>query len=337
MMVHAEGSLPGTDMRSVLQMIAGEAASAFFLPVLPARGLPATAVGRMTALLPDMVWGYGVRTFVCGPQETRFHRAARSLLEQDMDLLEEIVETTGTGSGPLTVVVAGPVACLSHVELPNGHWMLTDTGAVCDLMDQYVEMVAQLARDLSRRTGRDPWVVMDEGDAGPALSGTLPGAHRWEHIPMPDQQILPAQWSAVGEAMPGRVVLRLPHESTQWVRQCAPALWAGTLRVALPVSLQPSTAQRDEMGELLDQWGGGLECVMPLVVPQRERRQHAHRLAVLLRDLAVAPQESSLPSFHDSMLCYTSENTHGVSLRGIQECLGSLVEMPELVLDEWPQ
>ena len=44
MMVHAEGSLPGTDMRSVLQMIAGEAASAFFLPVLPARGLPALSL-----------------------------------------------------------------------------------------------------------------------------------------------------------------------------------------------------------------------------------------------------------------------------------------------------
>lgn len=337
MMVHAEGSLPGTDMRSTLRIIAGEAASAFFLPVLPARGLPASSVGRMTAFLPDMVWGYGVRTFVCGPQETRFHRAARSLLEQDLDLLEEIVETTGIGSGPLTVVVAGPVACLSHVELSNGHWMLTDAGAVRDMMEQYSEMVAHLTRDLSRRTGRDPWIVMDESDAGPALGGTLSGAHQWDYIPVPDQQILPAQWSAVGEAATGRVVLRLPHESAQWVRQCAPALRAGTLRVALPVSLQPSTAQRDEMGELFDQWGRGLECVMPLAVPLRERRRQAHRLAVLLRDVAVAPQESSLPIFHDSALCYSAQNTHGVSQHSIQERLGSFVEMPELVLDEWPQ
>ena len=144
MRVHAEGSLPGTDMRRALHAIAGEAAPSFFLPILPARGYPATSVGRMTALLPDMVWSYGVRTFMCGVHESRLHRAARSLLEQDMDTLEEVIETTGITGGALTVVLAGPVTCLSQVELPNGHWMMTDPGAVRDLMEQYVEMVAQL-------------------------------------------------------------------------------------------------------------------------------------------------------------------------------------------------
>lgn len=337
MMVRAEGSLSGTDMRSTLQIIAGEAEPAFYLPVLPARGLPATALGRMTAFLPDMMWGFGVRTFVCGAQETRFHRAARSLLAQDMDLLEEIVETENIGSGPLTVVLAGPVACLSHVELPNGHWMLTDAGAVRDLMEQYAEMVAELTRELARRTGRDPWIVMDESDAGPALCGTLRGVHQWEHIPQPDQQILPAQWSAVGEGTLGRVVLRLPDEGIQWVSQCGPALRSGALRVAVPLPLQPSSTQRDAMGELIDQWGPGVECVLPLAVPRSQRHQRAHRIAVLLRDLSVTPQESSLPILHDSALRYTTENTHSVSPCGIQEHLGSLVEMPALVLDEWPQ
>ena len=97
--IRAEGTYPGTDMRLTLATIAGEASPSFFFPVLPERGYEASPVGRMTALLPDMVWGYGIRTFTCGAHETRFHRSACSLLEQDLDLLEETIETTGTAEG----------------------------------------------------------------------------------------------------------------------------------------------------------------------------------------------------------------------------------------------
>lgn len=261
--IRAEGTYPGTDMRLTLATIAGEASPSFFFPVLPERGYEASPVGRMTALLPDMVWGYGIRTFTCGAHETRFHRSACSLLEQDLDLLEETIETTGTAEGKLTVPLAGPVTCLSHVELSNGHWMWTDAGAVRDLMEQYAEMVAHVINEITHRTGRDVWIVIDETEAQSVFDGSLSGIHIWESMPIPDMRTLLSQWGASGAVAPGRVVLRLP-DMTQfpdhtWTRYCDSVIRAKTLHLALPFSLRPTAEQRDTLGELYDQWGTSLE------------------------------------------------------------------------------
>ena len=168
------GSLPGTDMAVALRFVTSELAEFVHLPELPARGAPATMIGRTVALLQ----GLGADLQPAGWRLTDApgadQRRAVSLLSQDLDLLEE--HTQGY-AGPLKVQVAGPWTLAATMERPRGDRVLADHGARHELAQSLAEGVAVHVADLARRIpGAELAVQVDEPGLTAVLGGRVPTA-----------------------------------------------------------------------------------------------------------------------------------------------------------------
>ncbi|MDQ4008739.1 MAG: methionine synthase, partial [Actinomycetota bacterium] len=132
------GSMPGEDVAEVVRVVLGELGDLPFLPELPARGAGATMTGRAVALLA----GLGADLQPAGWRLTdapgRDHRRARSLLAQDLDVLEERAQGY---AGAFKVQVAGPWTLAATVERPRGDRLLADHGARRELAQSLAEGV----------------------------------------------------------------------------------------------------------------------------------------------------------------------------------------------------
>ena len=124
------GSLPGTDNADAIRMVLGEHPLLPYLPELPARGPGADMIGRTAALLVDLAVEIVPSGWRLTARPGRELRRARDLLEADLDALQT---AAGDHVGPLKVQLAGPWTLAAGVEVPAGHRVLTDPGAVRDL------------------------------------------------------------------------------------------------------------------------------------------------------------------------------------------------------------
>jgi methionine synthase II (cobalamin-independent) len=144
---------------------------------LPARGVGADVVGRAGALLIDVAIDTVPRGYRVAARPGAVTRRAVSLLDEDIDALEEAWETAGLrGNGrPVKIQAPGPITLAAQLELANGHRAITDLGAVHDIAASLAEGVAAHRASVSRRLDTPVVVQFDEPSLPAAVAGRLTG------------------------------------------------------------------------------------------------------------------------------------------------------------------
>jgi len=209
------GSLPGTDPAEAVRLVAGELPDLPHLPELPARGAGASMTGRALAIATGLAadlqpagWRLTRTVAASGVDQRR----ARSLLGQDLDLVEERFEGY---RGAFKVQVAGPWTLAATVERPRGDKVLADAGARRDLAQALAEGLRAHLADVRRRLpGVERLVVqVDEPAIGAVLAARVPtasgfGKHRAVDRPELTQQL-------------GWVLEAAAEAGEPWVHSCA--------------------------------------------------------------------------------------------------------------------
>lgn len=168
------GSMPGDDYAESLRVVVGEVGDLVAVPELPARGVHAAMIGRTCAVLN----GLDVDLQPAGWRLTGGvgvdQRRARSLLAQDLDVVEEQLQDH---RGVLKQQVAGPWTLASLVERPRGDKLLADHGARRELAESLAEGVRAHVADLRRRVPHADLVVqVDEPMLPAVLAAAVPTA-----------------------------------------------------------------------------------------------------------------------------------------------------------------
>ncbi|MCH9730799.1 MAG: methionine synthase [Actinomycetia bacterium] len=171
------GSWPGTSAREAAELVVGELHRLPHLVELPDRGVGADLIGRAGALLVDIAIDTSPRGYRIAPGRRSVTRRAVSLLDEDIDALEEAWEKAGLRGGARMVKMQapGPVTLAANLELPGGHRAITDGGAVRDLTTSLAEGVAAVRAQLIRRLDAGVVVQFDEPSLPAALAGRLTG------------------------------------------------------------------------------------------------------------------------------------------------------------------
>ena len=158
-------------------MVVGELHPLPHLVELPARGVGADMIGRTGALLIDIGIDTVPRGYRIAPGRSAVMRRATSLLNEDLDALEEAWEKAGLRGGTRTVKVQspGPITLAAQLELPGGHRAITDAGAVRDLTASLAEGMAIHRAEVARRLDTTVVVQFDEPLLPAALLGRLTG------------------------------------------------------------------------------------------------------------------------------------------------------------------
>jgi len=234
------GSWPGTAARQAAEVIVGELADALaHIVELPARGVGADILGRAGALLIDVAIDTVPRGYRIAARPGAVTRRAISLLDEDMDALEEAWEVAGLRGGQRVVKVQapGPVTLAAGLELANGHRAITDPGAVRDLAASLAEGVATHRAELARRLDTPVVVQFDEPSLPAALGGQLAGVTALSPVAALDEAVAGALLDTCVAVVGADVVLHscavdLPWDLLQRSPIGAISIDAGTLRAA---------------------------------------------------------------------------------------------------------
>jgi methionine synthase II (cobalamin-independent) len=237
-MASGMGSWPGTAARAAAEVVVGELADALaHIVELPARGVGADLLGRAGALLVDVAIDTVPRGYRIAARPGAVTRRAVSLLDEDMDALEEAWETAGLrGAGRVVKVQApGPVTLAAGLELTNGHRAITDPGAVRDLAASLAEGVAAHRATMARRLDTPVVVQFDEPSLTAALGGRLTGVTALSPVAALDAAVAGELLDSCVAAVGTDVVLHscasnLPWDLLQRSAISALSVDAGTLR-----------------------------------------------------------------------------------------------------------
>ncbi|MBH0781404.1 methionine synthase [Nocardia bovistercoris] len=253
------GSWPGNDPREAAATVVGEFAELAHLPELPGRGAGADMVGRVSALLVDLRFDTTVRGYRLAARPGALSRRARDLLRSDLDALEEVWETSGSAGTERVVKVqaCGPLTLAAQVELPGGHRVLTDHGAVRDISESLAEGLNRHVDEVGKRLGARVVLQLDEPSIDEVLRGSLRGVSVLDTVrAMPAPEAL-AVLDAVITAQSAPVL----------VHTCAapPALefLRGSAAVGIGFDITTiGTGDLDHVGEIVD---AGKHLVLGLV------------------------------------------------------------------------
>lgn len=168
------GSMPGDDPRETAAAVAGELPLLPHLAELPARGVGADMIGRTAGLLVDIAVEVMPSGYRVTGRPGRDHRRAVDLLRTDLDALDEACQITRPGW--VKVQVAGPWTLTAGVEVPTGHRVLTDHGAVREFAASLLEGLRGHVAEVAARTGAQVLVQLDEPTLPAVLAGSLPTA-----------------------------------------------------------------------------------------------------------------------------------------------------------------
>lgn len=213
------GSWPGTSARQAAEVVVGELAGALaHLVELPARGVGADMLGRAAALLVDVSLDTVPRGYRIVSRPGAVTRRAVSMLDEDMDALEEAWETAGLRGGDRVVKVQapGPVTLAAGLELSNGHRALTDAGALRDLAASLAEGVGAHRAALSRRLDTPVVVQFDEPTLPAALGGRLTGVTALSPVPSLDEAVAQALLASCVEVVGADVMLHSCSPDVPW-------------------------------------------------------------------------------------------------------------------------
>jgi hypothetical protein len=251
------GSHPGEDHFEAIRVVFGEVPGLPYLPELPARGVGADLVGRTAGLLIELPVEVQPSGWRLADRPGRDHHRAVDHLRRDLDGLEEIGHDY---SGPLKLQVCGPWTLAGAIELRYGDKMLSDPGAVRDLIASLAQGVADHCAEVRRRLPGVTEIVLqlDEPGLPGVLAGTVPTASGFGRL------------AAVEE---WRVEEALRLFADPIVHCCAPNVPLALLRRAgvRGVSVSASLLRRkddDALGELFE---AGMSLLMG-VVPGTDTR-----------------------------------------------------------------
>jgi hypothetical protein len=240
------GSLPGTDPAEAAALVLGELPALPHLPELPARGPGADLLGRGAALLVDLPVELVPSGWRLTARPGRDVRRARDLLAWDLDALEK---AAAGWVGPLKVQAAGPWTLAAGVELPNGHTVLSDPGAVRDLAASLAEGIrVHVATVQARVPGAVPVVQLDEPTLPAVLAARIATPSGYGTVRVPERTV-------VEQVL--RDVLAVADEGARVVHCCAPDVpvallqAAGADAIALDAALL-DTAAYDDLGAAVD-------------------------------------------------------------------------------------
>jgi methionine synthase II (cobalamin-independent) len=166
--------MPGEDFTAAVQQVLDAVPGYVHLPELPARGPIADLVGRAAAVTSELGFDLQPAGWRLTDASGVDHRRARSLLAQDLDVLEELLQGY---AGPLKVQVAGPWTLASMVEKPRGDKVLSDYGARRETAQALAEGVRVHLADVQRRVpGAEVVLQVDEPALPFVLGGQVPTA-----------------------------------------------------------------------------------------------------------------------------------------------------------------
>jgi methionine synthase II (cobalamin-independent) len=236
------GSWPGAAPREAAEVVVGELAGALaHIVELPARGVGADMLGRAAALLIDVAIDTVPRGYRIAARPGAVTRRAVSLLDEDMDALEEAWEKAGLRGGGRVVKVQapGPITLAAGLELANGHRAITDPGAVRDLAASLAEGVAAHRAALARRLDTPVVVQLDEPSLPAALAGRLTGVTALSPVAALDESVAGGLLDTCAASVGADVVLH----------SCAPQLpWDLLVRSAISaVSVEASTLRAPDL------------------------------------------------------------------------------------------
>ncbi len=231
-------------------MVVGELAGALSHVVeLPARGIGADMIGRAGALLIDVAIDTVPRGYRIVARPGAVTRKATSLLDEDIDALEEAFEQAGLSGGqrPVKVQAPGPVTLAAALELTTGHRAITDTGAIRDIAASLAEGVAAHRATLARRLDTPVLVQFDEPLLPAALAGRLTGVTALSPVHPIDEALASALLDTCVAAAGAEVLLHVCATDLPWNVLQKSAIHALSLDAS---ALQ--AADLDGIGEFLE-------------------------------------------------------------------------------------
>jgi methionine synthase II (cobalamin-independent) len=262
------GSLPGEDFAEAVRAVLGELPDLPHLPELPGRSAAAGMTGRAVAVLADLAADLQPAGWRLTDAPGRDQRRARSLLAQDLDVLEEQAQGY---AGPLKVQVAGPMTLAATVERPRGDRLLADHGARRELAQSLAEGVRDHLEQVRRRLPDvRPVLQVDEPGLPAVLAGSVPtasGFHRHRAVGVPEAVEALAWVLDAGSAAGAAPVV---HCCTEAVPLQVLAR-AGARAVSVDAT-RVTRAEYDEYARLLDSgadlWLGVVPAIEPSPAPR---------------------------------------------------------------------
>ncbi len=240
------GSLPGTDPVEAARLVFGELPDLPHLPELPTRGPGADMTGRTASLLVDLPAEIVASGWRLSSHDGADVRRARDYLAWDLDALA--AQADGY-AGALKLQAVGPWTLAATVELPTGHKVLRDRGAVRDLAESLREGLRTHLAEVQRRVpGARLVLQLDE----PALPAVLAG-----RVPTPSGYGTVSAVEAHIAEQTLRDVLAVAAPGTRMVHCCAADVPIGLLRgagadaIGVDAALL-GTAEHDALGEAVD-------------------------------------------------------------------------------------
>ena len=207
-------------------------------------------------------------------------RRAVSLLDEDVDALEEAWERAGLRGGSRTVKVQapGPITLAAHLELANGHRAITDAGAVRDLAGSLAEGVALHRAEIARRLEVPVAVQFDEPSLPAALAGRLTGVTSFSPVHPVDEAVAQSLLDECVATVGGDVALHC----------CASDLpWKTLLRSGFSaISVDASTltaADLDGIGEFVE--SGRVVMLGAIAVQAPDRRPSPEGVAKVIASI----------------------------------------------------
>ncbi|GLY66920.1 methionine synthase [Amycolatopsis taiwanensis] len=250
--------MPGTDPAEAAAIVLGELPEFPHLPELPARGVGADLLGRTAALLVDLAVEVVPTGYRVAARPGRDHRRGVDLLRWDLDALNDARPPV------LKTQLAGPWTLAAGIELPRGHRVLTDRGAVREFTESMLEGLAAHVAELTARTGARVVVQFDEPMLPDVLAGALPTPSGYGTVG--------AVAAAEAQDLLSTVVARAGEITGQpvVVHSCAPKPPIALLRaagaggIALDATLLGGVPAKllDELGEA---WDSGTTLFLGLV------------------------------------------------------------------------
>ncbi len=238
---------------------------------LPARGVGADLIGRAGALLVDIALDTVPRGYRIAAGRSGATRRAVSLLDEDIDALEEAWEKAGLRGGERVVKVQapGPITLAAHLELVGGHRAITDAGAVRDLTMSLAEGVAAHRANLERRLQTPVVVQFDEPTLPAALAGRLSGVTSLNPVHPVDESVVTGLLDDCVAAVGAEVALHCCAADLPWK-----LLQRSTIS-AVSVDVRTLTAtDLDGVGEFLESGRtvllGAVPAATPLTLPSVE-------------------------------------------------------------------
>jgi methionine synthase II (cobalamin-independent) len=258
------GSWPQTSPRQAAEVVIGELHTLPHLVELPARGVGADMIGRAGALLVDIGIDIVPRGYRIAAGRSAVTRHAASLLDEDIDALEEAWETAGVQGGSRTVKVQapGPITLAAQLELPGGHRAITDAGAVRDLAMSLAEGVSAHRAQVARRLDTPVVVQFDEPSLPAALEGRLTGVTSMTPVHPVDESVATDLLDECVMAVGGEVMLHSCASGFPWKM-----LQRSTVH-ALSVDVSTLTAtDLDGVGEFVESGRTVMLGVVPSTSP----------------------------------------------------------------------